>query len=429
MKRRYLIPSVLAVLSLCGLTSSAVLLGNGLLALFGFQRKCRTVRRPLLHHHALAALVTAVICAGWALPSEAIFIDHVGVQDASSFQSIWGWDFTSAAPNTSVIAGPNWHREVQSGAGAGVQNLTMKVRHLAPPPDPGDNPQSPTPPGFYTLSIPNLTRPTDPLVSNTEKVVALQSTHPGLGHFDVVSLAATVGKEGNAAVVGTGKHSGAALSLWSYTPIFKGRIQVEASYNTGANRVVEPGRSVVEGFRESGTLTPPGETRRPTDYVVRFTGSPTTELTLAFLGEVDGVPGKLDLMAGIDLFGGAAGILAPLFDDAGAIPGELFAAVDLVEWLTFAPSVTPEPILSISDGRSALLPGYLFATGPITFDAASGFLTSTPFTGDVRLVGMVDGTLVPEPSSLTLLAGGLLVCLLWSYRRNARGHGVTAGGR
>jgi hypothetical protein len=68
-------------------------------------------------------------------------------------------------------------------------------------------------------------------------------------------------------------------------------------------------------------------------------------------------------------------------------------------------------VVSINAGRSQRLPGYLFSTSPISFDAVNGYLTDQPFTGDVRLVGTVDGTIVPEPSSLVLLAMGLLAWL------------------
>jgi len=395
--------------------SSAVLFGTGMLALFGYGRSRGAARRPWQHGRVLLMAVAAALCFGIVVtPSHATFIDHLGLQSADDFTSIWSWDFTSRAPNTNVVAGPNWHREVQSTAGFNVQNLTLKVRHLAPPPHTGDNRENPAAPGFNQIVMNNLARPTDPLFPNADKVFAQQFTHPGLGHFDVVSLSASVPREGNAAVVGAGKHSDAALANWSYRPIFKGSIEVSASYNSGANRTVEPGRSVLEGFLESGTLTPPGETRRPTDYVVRFTGSPTTELTLAFRGVADGIPGKLDLAAAIHLFGGDTGILAPMFGDAAANPIGLFAAVDLVEWLTFSSSLTPEGPLSINAGRSPLLPGYLFSTSPISFDAVNGYLTSQPYTGEVRVVGMVDGTLVPEPSSLTLLAIGLLGWLVWT---------------
>ena len=400
--------------------SGVALLGTGILVLFGCRRR-RGDRAPGWYGTLLLVLLPLTIGLVIAAPpSHATFIDHVGLQSADDFTSIWSWDFTSRAPNTNVVAGPNWHREVQSTAGVNVQNLTLKVRHLAPPPHTGDALENPAAPAFNQIVMNNLARPTDPLFPNAEKVFAQQFTHPGLGHFDVLSLSASVPREGNAAVVGAGKHSDAALANWSYRPIFKGFIEVSASYNTGANRIVEPGRSVVEGFLERGTLTPAGETRRPTDYVIKFTGSPTTELTLAFLGQADGVPGKLDLMAGIDFFGGPDGILAPMFDDAASTPVGLFAAVDLVEWLGLSSSMPPEGPVSINAGRSPLLPGYLFSTSPITFDAVNGYLTSQPFTGEIRLVGTVDGTIVPEPSSLTLLVIGWLV-LVCRHRRKVGG--------
>ena len=383
----------------------------------------------------LAAICAAVtLLGGWSGVSHSAFISHLGSQSPRAFDEGWLWDFTSAGPNNpSTIAGPNWFREVQSSAGAGVQNLTARVQHLAPPPDAGDAPQSPAPPGTYTLNINNLQRPGG--TAPTVRVVAKQFTHPGLGHFDLITLLSRVGSVGNANVVVNGRHSGNALAQWSYTPLEKGRITVEASYDQGANRVVESGRDVevviigpgqggfpfVKLKSETGTLTPPGETRRPTDYVVKFTGSPTGELTLAFIGEVDDVPGKLDLAAAFDFFLPLTEIIAPLFVDvAGA---DLFAAVDLVQWLSLATPADLVSTFSITQGTNAALPGYLFSTSPIGFDPAVGFTTSTPFTGDVSVAGLVDGT-IPEPSTMMLLGIGGVGVLAYAWR-----HGRTSAGR
>jgi hypothetical protein len=378
----------------------------------------------------VAAICAAVtLLGGWPGVSHSAFIpiSGLGSQSPAAFASGWLWDFTSAGPNNpSTIEGPNWLREVQSSAGAGVQNLNARIRHLAPPPDAGDAPQNPAPPGTNGLNINNLSRPAG--TATTERVVAKQFTHPGLGHFDLIRLSIRVGSVGNANVVATGRHSRNALAQWSYTPLQAGKITVQASYDQGDNNTVEPGRNVepriigpgqggfpfVKLASETGTLMVPGEPRRPTDYVVRFTSNPTGELTLAFIGEVDDVPGKLDLAAAFDFFLPLTEIIAPLFVDAAG--ADLFAAVDLVQWLSLASPADLVSTFSITQGTNAALPGYLFSTSPIGFDAAVGFTTSTPFTGDVHVAGLVDGR-IPEPSTMMLLGTGGVGVLAYASRR------------
>ena len=375
---------------------------------------------------SLVIWLTVIVCLIVATPaSHAAFVPVAGAMDRlREYKQDWTWDFAHGMVNPSNIAGVNWNRVVESrapGIGQTGPAVTLGVRHLknpdgmgeiAPnPPDMGMMPQ------FNRIQFTNIPRPMmgmHPDVNGAPTSVI----HPNLpGHVDMLYLRLTV-PAGMAMVDvrATGKHFNLeTLSAnWSYEPFERGVVTVDASYETGSNHSVL-GPTTVDPMilpHLEGSLAIPGEPRRPTDYVTSFTpltGSPT-QLTLAFPGEVDGVPGHMDLAGGFDLLTFSedlAGIVAPLLVNAETMsPAPLFISVDLSLWLSGAIPYSPGQPFPIMAGKHNDLPGYLFSTSPTSF---------VPFEGLVRVAGNVDGStsIVPEPATLSLLGIGVLSLLAY----------------
>lgn len=81
------------------------------------------------------------------------------------------------------------------------------------------------------------------------------------------------------------------------------------------------------------------------------------------------------------------------------------------------PAFVPDQIFSIVNGTVASLPGMLFSTTAFTFTAAGGY-SGTPYNGSG--VAQTDHEIAqtPEPSSVLLMAGGLLVFVLGGAARS-----------
>ncbi len=103
-------------------------------------------------------------------------------------------------------------------------------------------------------------------------------------------------------------------------------------------------------------------------------------------------------------------------------PGvDLFAGVDLATYLPHALTSLPSS-LSITNGLSPLLPGYLIGTSEVRFDETSGLVTGNPFTGTVTFDASHLVTAVPEPEAAEVLLVGVLALtgLGWMRRRLPR---------
>ncbi|HWY22646.1 MAG TPA: PEP-CTERM sorting domain-containing protein [Candidatus Acidoferrum sp.] len=86
----------------------------------------------------------------------------------------------------------------------------------------------------------------------------------------------------------------------------------------------------------------------------------------------------------------------------------IFVAVNLSQWAPVASSFPLDTKFSITNGLSALLPGYYFSVTPITFNPSLGFTSSDPFSGTVFTVAEHDLSSVPEPATWLLFLGGAL---------------------
>jgi hypothetical protein len=153
-----------------------------------------------------------------------------------------------------------------------------------------------------------------------------------------------------------------------------------------------------------------------TSFRIVGSGSPPTDTELAFLGTNNGNFGELDMGAMLDLLLGPNEFFAPflrpvLNEDTLA----LYVGVDLTQWVGLDGTFSPGEVFSLTDGTSDALPGVIVGTSPVTL-GANGFQTDAPYTGDVVATGTIDGGIVPEPSSLILMATALgLISLRWRH--------------
>jgi hypothetical protein len=127
-------------------------------------------------------------------------------------------------------------------------------------------------------------------------------------------------------------------------------------------------------------------------------------MTMAFLGNVDGVLTEADLSAATQLFTSDARFLVPaLFSSR-----ELFGVVDLTQWLSFPSQFEIGETFTIEDGVSPVLPGFEFSTSPFELVVGEGFVATGPlFDGTLTVEGGIDGSASPEPSTWALLGSGI----------------------
>lgn len=164
-------------------------------------------------------------------------------------------------------------------------------------------------------------------------------------------------------------------------------------------------------------------------YRVHATGSPATTTDLAFVGRVDGLLTEMDLTGGaLNLFGEQE-FIAPMLRD-GDEARDLYVSIDLVKWLGFEGSFAPNQPFQFDNGVSPDLPGVMVSTSPFNFVPGSGFVAQDDpndpndglFNGEAFAAAVIDGQVVPEPSTTGLAAAGCLsfACyVLWRRRRGA----------
>jgi hypothetical protein len=103
----------------------------------------------------------------------------------------------------------------------------------------------------------------------------------------------------------------------------------------------------------------------------------------------------------------------------GSDGDELFVAVDVAQYLSAPPpfAFRTSPFGALFDivaGVSPELPGYLFSTAAIPFDASSGFglPAADALTGVVEIIGEHELAAIPEPYTFGICAAGLLALLM-----------------
>lgn len=338
-----------------------------------------------------------------------------------AFTRSWGWTFPAAgADNLPAVTGSNWTVNMTSGALAAGRSLSVTVTHVDPAADGTCHPNMEAASPAHVLNFGPADPPPAgnpgplqrPNAGNFVKAAASQEGHGP--HFDIVKASVTVPAAGNANIVVSGIH---AVTAGTFT----------ASILNNTNRNITA--SVTPDYRKAdGTLVNgptinagnvPANTDRPiplpqndadlhplASYIVKAAGSPVTETHLAFLGNVDGVFSELDMAAATALFAGSQDFFVPVLSHA-TLP--IYVGVDLVQWLSDPIMPSIGEIISITNGTSALLPGFLFSqTDDIAIDPIlGGFVTANPLNGEqVVFEGIsIDGR-VPEPPTLALLVLG-----------------------
>jgi hypothetical protein len=223
---------------------------------------------------------------------------------------------------------------------------------------------------------------------------------------------------------------------WSYsnvTPVADGGKvafihRVDGTY-TDPTTGKETERWVAQNFGVPGLAVPPrtkatsnvSESPKgtsPTDYhiIVDDPGF-TTDTTLAFLVGSTGSFRMLDL-------GQASRSRGFIDDNEFLVPGlssdtmDIYAAVNLSQWLSSLAPITPNQAITLTNGVSDLLPGFLVSASPIAFNMTSGFTASDLVSGTVYERAILDGSAIPEPSTLALL--GISILGVLAFRRRGR---------
>ncbi len=332
----------------------------------------------------------------------------------------WNWD---VGPD-SRTDGVNWEtvlNEIRPPGGGHTYGLTMSIQHIDPP-DPRVCDDYPHGLGtVFNINAGSFNRP--PIGTMNFRAGGAQEIHSQLPHVDIITWrvqmrhASLGGADG--IITLKGKH-------------FPSGQKFLASYHNldtqAHNVVITPSYRNAQGQPEDGDgigLPDPvpagGEVRgielprrasddaEPSNYRVQVVPKPpqqpqweqgvigTTETTLAFLGEVNGIASELDLGAATDAFLDGQEFLAPSF---GHPTLDLYVGIDLTQWV-----VNPMPFeggdtFSFVNGVSEMLPGILVGTSPISF-SNGGWTTESPYTGTLEVTGAIDG--IPEPGTLLLL--------------------------
>lgn len=352
-----------------------------------------------VHRRAAAAWVGRI--AGFLaavalvqLPAQAGFVASAGPETKCAFgRDVWTWD---TLPGSDTIDHDFWKRTVTSAGPINSPTLTLEATHKATP-GPCHVGEAAAGPHTVTLNVPST------VIPRTYRRVA-QFDHAG--HFDIISLMAAIkAVPADAEVSAVGNHLGAKATTWSFNPVVPGTLTVSATFDAKPQeKLFGPeavGTGPVLGANEDARRLPADAT----DWEYVFEASAATHMDLAFLGDVNGAPGKLSLTAAFQFFEALLGpIEAPLFHDDAQ---ELFIFVDLAQWLFDQYSFGVLEEIVVNAGFNDLLPGFFFSTAPIDFSGGLPVFAN-PYSGPATHVAKVDGGTIGMPSTLALVMLALI---------------------
>jgi hypothetical protein len=355
--------------------------------------------------------VSCFILLGLTMSCYASFIDKVNDIDLQgAFTGFWEWHQGVAPLAGPILGRDQWLVQPieaapgQAGAGPG---LTLNLQHRVGP-HAGEN-ANPVQP--LTVDLGNFP-------AGAIRAGGLVVLHPGVvgqAHRDAYKWAITSNSvEVEAEHVANLKGFG-----WSYDPLgTPGALEVEASYATDPNELIFKEKNL-NGAEHHLPVPDSAKGQPPTDYKVKYTlGDPSsTATTLAFLTGSFGDFTEADLGLMTNFFAGDQEFLVPMLFD-GSNNSNLFAAVDLTQWLSFPTAFNNGDQYSFVNGKSAALPGFVVGTSEVMLDPSVGFTTANPFTGTLIAKGIIDGQSIPEPSALVPLGGCLLVGAFLRMRRS-----------
>jgi hypothetical protein len=380
-----------------------------------------SARRKLSWAHSWPLGLLSLLPIG-ASPARADIIPVTPIKDTTldySFVATWGFD--EANDETGVVgrqpARP-WLVFLDSPASnvAGTKELTLTYLHDKVPPG------APNPAGPNTVDVGSFTQPATGVV---RRGVTERFTHGNA--FDIIRVLGNVRPDGASTITTSGTHTRNMSFRGSILGIDGNARFKDAAGNVLAAQVdgrpaPDPNNISLKPRNHATTApTAPGNNKITVVAGVNGAGLPADPIsitTMGFVGATDGVPGLLDLGSTAALFEGGSDFFMPdLVDPSGQT---LYVAIDLAQWLNDPQPFATGDTFSFSSGISDSLPGVEVGFSPFSTDPTTGaFVTASPASGVFMDEGKLDGqAVVPEPASLSLLAGEFAVLL--GVRRRAR---------
>lgn len=363
----------------------------------------------------LMAVVLPVLLAGNA---QANFAKVGGNEAACDFKTQYTFEFKNNPQLNDLII---WDVILKGPFQAGKVNLDVTLRHFVGMPQ-CDNGHGANANG-QTFSF-VVAPPAAGKVSVASKAALIShGVHSDVFRTTVTAVGPVAANPASGAITAAGEHTkGAGLqaSVENTGTTTLKNVTVTPSYFNPATGLttdgppikrkdLKPGESDKVDLPNAGKLV-------PTDYKITASGSPTTVTTIAFLGTINGTPAELPLGDFAQLFEGNADFLLPMLRASDDLT-DLFVGVDLTQWLGDPQAFTAGEAFSFVNGVSDALPGFMVGTSAISFDATSGsFVSADPYTGNGFVAATIDGSVIPEPSSLALILGSLSILGLARWR-------------
>lgn len=374
--------------------------------------------RPTRMLMAAAIMMIPVLLTGSARANFAV----VGGKEAACD---FNRQYTFAFANNPLFVDPAliiWDAKLNGPIAAGKVNLSVTLRHFIGMPqcDPGHGVNANGQTFNFVVAPPAAGK-----VSVTSKAALIDhGAHADIFRTTVTAVGPVAANPAKGAITAAGEHTkgvGLQASIENTGTTTLKNVTVTPSYFNPATGLttdgtpikrkdLKPGDSDKVDLPKSGKLA-------PTDYTVSANGSPTTMTTIAFLGTSNGTPAELPLGDFAQLFMGTSDLLVPMLRASDDLT-DLFVGVDLTQWLGDPQTFTAGETFSFINGVSDALPGVMVGTSAISFDATSGdFVSANPYNGNGFVAATIDGSVIPEPSSLALILGSLTLLGTMRLRR------------